>query len=520
MDKIRPVILAILDGWGIAPPNKGNAVALAKTPCFDMVVKKYPYTELRACGKAVGLTAGQDGNSEAGHMNIGAGRVVDQDAIIIQGAIKDGTFYKNPAFLTAIDNIKKNRSKIHIMGLLSDNNSPHAYPPHLYALLELLRKYKIHNVILHLFTDGRDSFQHAALGILKELQSKFINNEKIATIMGRYYGMERNKRWPITEQAYDALTIGIGEMVAEPVNAIERAYNRGKTDEFIKPAIIGKNKKDINSTRISEKDSVIFYNLRSDRTRQITKCFTQKNFNKMNPGSFKRKKVLKDIKFIAMTDFSPDLDNIITAFPSADIKQTLPMILKEKQQLYIAESEKYAHVTYFFNGGYADPVANEIRLNIPSPDIIHYDKKPEMSARKITDEVVKNMKKNNFDFYCINYANPDMVGHTGNLESAIIACSFVDKQLARLSSEIKKQDGVLVITADHGNAEEMINLKTNEIDTKHSTNPVPFVVFSEKMKHKKLKGKSVCLLGDIASTLLEIIEVEKPSLMKGKTIWK
>lgn len=518
MKKTGPIVLAILDGWGIAPPNKGNAVALAKTPYFDMYKEKYPYTELRASGKAVGLPSAQDGNSEAGHMNIGAGRVTEQDAVNVQDAIKDGTFFKNAAFLEAIKHVKKNRSKLHVVGLLCDNNSPHAYPPHLYALLDLLEREDFHNIVLHLFTDGRDSYQHAALGMLKELKSKFKNNEKIGTVMGRFYGMERNKRWKITEQAFNALVMGTGEIVEDPEAVIERAYNRGETDEFIKPAVIGKNKEEVEKTRIGDDDAVIFYNLRSDRTRQITKCFVQKDFNKMNPGSFKRRKVAKNLKFVAMTDFGPDLDSIMTAFPSADIEQTLTMTLKDKKQLYIAESEKYAHVTYFFNGGYKGSIAGETRIRIPSPDIPKYDKAPHMSAGEITNYIIKDIRKDSYDFYCVNFANPDMVGHTGNLNAAVEACSFVDMKLGELVSEVKKKNGTVLVTADHGNAEEMINIETGEIDTKHSHNLVPFIVVSDSVKIK-LKERELCVLSDIAPTILKLFNIDKPGLMRARGLW-
>lgn len=518
MEKISPLVLIVLDGWGIAPRTPGNAVALAKTLNFDFYKEKYPYTELRASGEAVGLPRGQVGNSEAGHMNIGSGRVALQDAVIIEQDIKNKTFFKNFAFLKAAAHVKKNKSTLHLMGLLCDNNSPHAHPLHLYALLDFCQREGLHDVVLHLFTDGRDSYQHAALGMLKELKSKFKNSEKIGTVMGRFYGMERNKRWQETEKAFDALVMGEGERVLDPTEAIEKAYNRGETDEFIRPAVVGASEREVKSTRIKDNDSVIFFNLRSDRARQITKCFVQKDFNKKNPGAFKRKKVFENLKFIAMTDFGPDLDSILTAFPSVDLNQTLPVALKGLKQLYIAESEKYAHVTYFFNGGHASQLAGEKWLKVPSPDDPHYQNNPRMSALEITNEVIKNIRKDSFDFYCVNFANPDMVGHTGDLAAAIEACSFVDLKTGEMVSEIFKKGGTAIITADHGNAEEMINLETGEIDTKHSSNPVPFLVVSESFKNIKLKGPKVCLLGDIAPTILKMLKLEKPSEMKARTI--
>lgn len=504
----KPFVLVIMDGWGIAKPSRGNAVTLAKTPALDLLKKKYSYTELRASGGGVGLPTGQDGNSEAGHMNIGAGRIIEQDAVRINHFIYDGTFYKNPAFMTAIEHVQKNNSSMHLMGLLTDGMSAHSYPDHLYALLDLMQKKQIKKVYLHLFTDGRDSPQHGALEYLRKLKKVFRNGEKIATIMGRYYAMERNKRWQITEQAYNLLTLGEAKHQAKDAEeAILQSYNRNKSDEFIEPTLINKD------GLIKDNDAIIFFNLRSDRARQLAKTFVQKDFTEKNPGAFTRKKIIQNLDFIAMTDFGPDLDHILSAFPSVDILETLPMVLSDQRQLYIAESEKYAHVTYFFNGGYADPVGNEDRIKVQSPNVRSYDLMPEMSAANITKIVMDNLRADKYDFYVINYANPDMVAHTGNLAASIKACQCVDKQVGTLFKEIEKKKGTMIITADHGNAEELINLQTGEIDTKHSVNPVPLVVTK-----KNCKLSSGGILGNIAPTILNLMEITAAKSMMEKSL--
>ncbi len=512
--KNLPMILIILDGWGIGKPNKGNAVSLAYTPVMDKLFKSYPGTLLHAHGKYVGLPIKQDGNSEAGHMNIGAGRLVEQDVVKITHNIKDGTFFKNPAFLEAIRHTKNNNSSLHLIGMLSDGMSPHSDPDHLYNLIKLARKRGVEKVYLHLFTDGRDSPKYVALSLVNKLE-KLLQNEKIATIMGRFYAMDRKKKWSRTKMAYNALVLGRGRSADSAQSAITEAYNRGESDEFIEPYVIIKNSRPV--AKINNGDSVIFFNLRSDRSRQLTKAFTQKNFTQMNPRSFQRKKILKNLYFVAMTDFGPDLDNIITAFPSADLKDTLPMSLKKIRQLYIAETEKYAHVTYFFNGGYPGKVNGEDQYMVPSPDVKSYDQTPLMSSRELAKVVIDNLRKNRYDFTVLNFAAPDMIGHTGNLKAGIKCCEGVDKYLGYIVKAYLKKDGMVLITADHGNIEEMINLKTGEIDTKHSTNPVPFIIVNNNLS---LKLKSGGTLGDIAPTILKLLEIKKPAIMTGNSLIK
>lgn len=520
-----PLILIILDGWGLTGPNKGNAVFLSRTSIMDKLSKEYPFTKLCASGQCVGLPKGQVGNSEAGHMNIGAGRLVKQDAAIISESIMNGTFFKNAAFMEAIRHVKKQNSKLHIMGMLSGKSSPHSDPAHIAALVSLAKKSGIKDIFLHLFTDGRDSPQYASLKLIEDLKKQINGDGFIATIMGRFYAMDRKKKWERTERAYNALVLGEGKISESPEAAITESYNRGESDEFIEPYIMlipedgAGAKKENKAPRIDDKDSVIFFNLRSDRARQLAKVFVQKDFNEKNPGAFKRNKILTNLHFVAMTDFGPDLDSILTAYPSADLKETLPISLKELSQLYIAESEKYAHVTYFFNGGYADPVNGEDRMQIPSPDVRSYDETPAMSSDRLTEVVLENLKNKKYDFTLLNFAAPDMVGHTGNLAAGIKCCEAVDKNVGKITEVYLSAAGTIVITADHGNIEEMINLKTDEIITEHSTNLVPFVLVNNKLKNKiKLKQEGV--LGDIAPTILNLLGIDKPKEMTGRSLIK
>jgi len=513
---IKPVVLLILDGWGIAPASKGNAISLAKIPVMTALQKKYPSAELTAHGIKVGLPKCQDGNSEAGHINLGAGRIVAQDSIKITKAIKNGNFFNNPAFIDAIRHAQQYKSSMHLMGFFSGYQSPHSSPDHLYALLKLMRKKFKGNVYLHLFTDGRDAPQYESIKLVDILLKKLKYNETIATISGRFY-MDRKKKWSRTEKIYNALTLGKGLVDRDPITAISHAYNRGESDEFIQPTImLSKNKKIDSKGLISDNDAVIFFNLRSDRARQLAKPFVQENFNKANTGSFKRKKVLKNLKFIAMTDFGPDLGNILTAYPTQDLKNTLPMALMNLRQLYITESEKYAHMTYFFNGGYSGAVGKEDRIMIQSPDLKIYSEKPEMSISKVVKIVHNGMKNSKYDFIAVNFANPDIIAHTGNLEAGIKAVEKVDNAVGKIVNQVLKQDGTVIITADHGNVEEMIDLKTGEIDTKHSSNPVPFILVGDSFKKSKLKKKGV--LGDVAPTILDVFNIKKPAEMTGKSL--
>ncbi len=508
-----PVVLAILDGWGIGPPGPGNAIRLAKTPKINSLKRRFPDSKLFAHGRYVGLLPDQEGNSEAGHTNIGAGRVVRQDILYVTEAIKDGTFFKNTAFSQAIKHVKKNKSTMHVMGLLANGNSAHASPDHLYAVLKLLHDESVHNVRLHLFTDGRDASPHSAPRLLNSLEENMYEGQVIATIMGRFYGMDRNKWWVRTEHAYNAIALGEGLAARNPHDAILSGYNRGETDEFLLPTVIvddsGKPK-----GVLSDNDGAIFYNLRSDRARQMAKTFVQKEFNAKNEGAFDRRSVPDNIVFAAMTDFGPDLENMLTAFPSRDVENSLTEVLGryDLRQFYIAESEKYAHVTYFFNGGYAEIRFGEERMRVPSQFVPHHYMRPEMRAQAITDEAVRRIKNQQHDFICLNLANTDMVAHSGNVEATVKAAEVVDKCVGELSKAVLDNKGVLVIVADHGNAEHMLNKQTGEMVTEHTINPVPFILVSDKYRHARVGSG---MLADVAPTILDIMDLPKPAQMSG-----
>ena len=512
-----PVVLLILDGWGIAPPGKGNAVELAKKPNFDLLWKKYPHTQLKAHGLNVGLPKAYVGNSEAGHINIGAGHIVKDDAVEISEDILNGRFKKNLALNQTIELVKKNNSALHLMGMVSDGESPHSSLDHLYSLVDLAYSKGLRKMYLHLFTDGRDAPQFHALKIVDEVLKNVYGKAVIVSLIGRFYAMDRGKNWKRTKKAYDCMTIGKGSFFKDYRDAIVHAYNKKQTDEFLEPCVIGKDKKQTEKTRIKEKDGVIFLNARSDRARQLSKCFVQHDFNKMNKGAFRRSKVYKRLEFCALTDFGPDLDHILTAYPAAELDVTLPMILEDKKQLYIAETEKYAHVTYFMNGGSADPVNGETRIKIDSPRVKSYSVKPEMSVYKITNKVKQFIERKKFEFFTINFANPDMIGHTGNLKSLVKAIQHVDICIGELTKLVLKNKGVIIITADHGNAEKMIDLKTNEVWTGHTTNPVPFVLVSGEHRGVKLRKG---ILGDIAPTIYDLYNQKNISKKINKSLIK
>ncbi|MFA6512451.1 MAG: 2,3-bisphosphoglycerate-independent phosphoglycerate mutase [Patescibacteria group bacterium] len=515
---LGPLALVIIDGFGITDVTEGNAVVAAKTPNFDAYMKKYPHTELAASGKDVGLPDGQDGNSEAGHMNIGAGRVVEQDAVLISEYINTGAFFQNPAFIQAVRHVKRKRSNMHIMGLLTGFNSAHSYLDHLIALLALMRNEGLTKVYLHLFTDGRDMSPYSAIDLLRKVQRVIADNHAtIATITGRLYAMDRKKEWSRTESTYNTLVHGRGKHTARTAEeAVLNAYNRGQSDEFIEPTVIV-DEKGKPLARIADDDAVIFFNLRSDRARQLAKVFVQKNFAARNPHAFEPQGLPKNLLFVAMTDFGPDLEGMITAYPAKKILQTLPTQLKGLRQMYIAEKEKYAHVTYFMNGGYKDPVAGEERVIVPSPRLDHYDEKPAMSSREITEIVLASLKKDAHDVYVINYAPPDMIGHTGNFEATVKAVEGIDVELGRLSEVLLKKNGVMLLTADHGNAEQMLH-EDGRVDSEHTKNPVPFIVIGNTQIKKGMLRKHG-RLADIAPTILTLLGRKVPPLMTGKSLW-
>lgn len=512
----KQLILLICDGLGLPPKNDTNKIVSAKTMpfLFGTLWNRYPHTSLIAHGENVGLLKDQEGNSEAGHLNIGAGRVVKQDIRYVHDAIEDGTFFKNTAILEALHHAKKYKSKVHVMGLLSNGNSAHASPQHLKALLTILHDEGVKKVFLHLFTDGRDSRPHEALTLLKKCEENFHGTEKVATVIGRFYAMDRNKRWERTQKAYEAMTQGKGCAAPSAYEAVSQAYNRGETDEFICPCVVMEKKKPV--ATVDDDDVVIFFNLRSDRARQMTKPFVQGLFETANLGAFRRKKRPNNIRFVVMTDFGPDLPGIATAFPSHDVHGSLTQMLCHAgfTQSYIAESEKYAHITYFFNGGYGHKLYDEEWVRIASPNVAHYEKTPAMSTVAIRNVVIARAKKA-CHFVAANFASADMIGHTGNEAAARKALTILDASIKTIVKKTKK-DATIIVTADHGNVEWMHDATTNEVITEHTKNPVPFILISNEYRTKRLRGRG--RLADIAPTILQLLKIPKQKEMTGKSL--
>jgi 2,3-bisphosphoglycerate-independent phosphoglycerate mutase len=508
--------LIILDGYGIAPPSKGNAITLAKKPTIDRLFQQYPSTTLCATGTCVGLPDHKMSGSEAGHMNIGAGRIVIQDSKYITDAIKDGSFFMNPALVGAVEHVKSFNSDLHVMGLMANSDSPHSDPEHFRAVLKLAKSKNVKEVYCHLFTDGRDSYPKSALEHLKYFR-KIIKEEgigKIASLSGRFYAMDRAKNWKRLAMAYDTIAFARGEMADSAEEAIEKAYAADLTDEYLLPTVIMEKGNPVAHVRAD--DAIIFFNFRSDRARQFSKLFIAINEKSILSDDMPVIDKINNLYFVALTDFGPGLDEH-TAYPEHQISATLPMAAGKLKQLYIAESEKFAHVTYFLNGGYADPVDGEDRVMIKSPVVDSYAKKPEMSAAEITETVVKNIQNDVYDFIVINYANADMVGHTGDLQATVRAVETLDQQIEALEKQIIKRGGNLIITADHGNADDMVDFESDQPNTFHTKNPVPFLLVSEKFKNKKLRDGGV--LGNIAPTALDILGVEKPKAMKEDSLF-
>lgn len=509
-----PVVLAILDGYGIAPDSPANPISATALPTFAKLRQESLHTRLWAHGEYVGLPKDQDGNSEAGHLNLGAGRIVKQDPVLIGDAIRDGTFFKNPAFHAAVSHVKRHRSQLHLMGLLSDGQSAHATPEHLYALLDLLGREKVGPVWLHLFIDGRDSSPHAGAELVIRLQKELKPNQQIASLCGRFYAMDRKKAWARTEKAYNAIVLGEGICAENPAAVFAESYRAGITDEFIEPHVICQGGVPLGP--VHDNDSIIFFNHRSDRARQLAKPFVQTDFAKVNPGAFTPKRTPANVRFVAMTDFGPDLGDILTAWPSVALPDTLPVMLAKKKQVYLAESEKYAHMTYFFNGGYTNPVNGEDRLMIPSPAVERYDQAPAMASRELADVIVKDLTDREHDFIAVNIACLDMTAHTGNFAAAQEALRAVDAALGNIMAAITTAGGVLIITADHGNIEEMKNPTTGEVDTEHSKNQVPFMIWPSANLPKLRHGG---ILADVAPTILELFGITKPEAMTGNSLF-
>lgn len=513
----RLTLLLILDGFGLGDiTHHGNAITPKTAPNIFRYMDEYQHSELTTYGEAVGLFPGQTGNSEAGHLNIGTGRVVKQDLVHISEEIHNGTFFKNEAFKQALYHVKKYNTAVHIFGLLTDGNSAHAFPEHFHAMLEYLRREGQEKVFIHLFTDGRDSSPHSAPTFLHELRGHMMGQEKIATVMGRFYAMDRNKNWERTKQAFETIVLGKAQAQADSAEeAIAQAYNRGELDEYITPTTVMENGKPV--ATIQDNDAIFFINARSDRARQLTKAFVQEDFQKRNPGAFRRSKLPKNIRFVAMTDFGPDLPTVFTAFPSPDIDNAIAKAIGEDyRQLYISETEKYAHVTYFLNGGYAEPINGEVRELIHSSDIRSYADQPEMNSADVTKKIIEYIDKKEYNFICANFPNADMVGHTGNMIAAKKAVSIMDGHVKELVDNVLSKDGQVLIVADHGNAEEMINPKTGEMMTEHTTNPVPCILIRKESKGKKKLKNGI--LADVAPTVLDILGIEKPGEMTGSSL--
>ncbi|MDX1535844.1 MAG: 2,3-bisphosphoglycerate-independent phosphoglycerate mutase [Candidatus Spechtbacterales bacterium] len=512
----KKLILVVLDGWGVARPQHGNAIGKAKTPTMDMIERSYYALTLQASGIGVGLPWGREGNSEVGHMNLGAGRIVYQYLPRIVEAIRDGSFFQNEALKGAMNFVKNNNSTLHIMGLLSSGNV-HSYIDHLYALLDMANKNGIQKVVLHPFTDGKDSPPHEATTFLKNLRDRMKKQGtgEIGTIVGRAYAMDRNNHWDLTQKTYELLTQGKGQKTEDPISYLENSYEKGLTDFDIEPGVVYKNEKPIGL--IEEGDAVIFFNFREDSARQITKSFV---LSDQEFSEFPRKKI-PNIFFVGMTEYQEDLP-IEVAFPPPKIDMPLAEVISNAglKQLHIAETEKYAHVTYFFNGQKESPLKNEDRILVPSMGTPHYDDLPEMQAYNITQQIMKYIRE--YDFFLINYANADMLGHTGNWDAALKGIEAVDANISSLVKAVEQLDMTMVITADHGNAEAMINSRTGAIITQHSINPVPFFIIGNEFKTRNYdhlyNGKPQGVLGDVAPTVLKIMGIDIPPEMTGKPL--
>lgn len=536
----HPVVLLILDGWGIGPANAGNAIQAAKTPNLDKYWLSYPHTQIEASGQAVGLPQGEDGNTETGHLNIGAGHIVYQDLPRINMAIADGSFYTNEAFLNAVKHVKQYNSTFHLMGLIGAGGV-HSNIEHLYALLNFCKQQGLTNVYIHGFTDGRDSPPTSGINYVQQIIDHCASTGvgEVASLMGRYFAMDRDKRWERIEKAYNALTLGNGDQcILDPIASLRAQYDKGVTDEFIEPISICN--QDGTHRVINDNDAVIFFNYRIDRPREITRAFVMPDFEQgirsvaFDPYSekyektniqeqktietFQRQRVINNLYFVTMTRYEDNIP-VDVAFPPQFIKQPLGKILSDNglRQLRITETEKERFVTYYMNGQKDDMFPGEERVIIPSKGVKSYDEAPEMSAREIAAEMISRLKTNRADVVISNICNGDMVGHTGNLPAAIKACEIVDEVVGQIVNTVLLLNGIVLITADHGNVEEMINNKTGEMDTEHSKYPVPLMIIAKEYANKSTMLPSG-ILADIAPTMLHLMGLEKPSSMTGRAL--
>ncbi len=506
----KPTVLMILDGYGLNEKTEGNAVAEANTPVMDKLMTECPFVRGNASGMAVGLPDGQMGNSEVGHLNMGAGRIVYQDLTKITKAIQDGDFFENKALLAACENVKKNESALHLFGLVSDGGV-HSHNSHIYGLLELAKRQGIEKVYVHCFLDGRDTPPASGKDFVSELVEKMeeIGVGQVATVMGRYYAMDRDNRWDRVELAYNAMVKGEGNKGDDAVKAIQESYDNEKTDEFVIPTVIMKN--GAPTATIKDNDSIIFFNFRPDRAREITRTFCDDNFE-----GFARGERVKTT-FVCFTEYDVTIPNKLVAFVKTEITNTFGEFLAANnlKQARIAETEKYAHVTFFFNGGVEEPNAGEDRILVKSPKVATYDLQPEMSAPEVCDKLVDAIKSGKYDVIIINFANPDMVGHTGVENAAIKAIETVDVCVGRAVDAVKEVNGQMFICADHGNAEQLIDYNTHEPFTAHTTNQVPFILVNADSKYKLREGGC---LADIAPTLIELMGMEQPKEMTGTSL--
>lgn len=512
MDK-KTTVLMILDGFGLNEQKKGNAVMQGNTPVIDKLMKEYPFVEGNASGLAVGLPDGQMGNSEVGHLNIGAGRIVYQELTRISKEILDGDFFENPALLAAVQNCKENNSDLHLFGLLSDGGV-HSHNTHLYGLLELAKKNGLSNVYVHAFLDGRDTAPNSGLGFARDLENKMdeIGVGKIASVMGRYYVMDRDNRWDRVEKAYRCIAMGEGETSNSAMKAISSSYDEEVYDEFVLPTVIMENGKSV--ATVKENDSVIFFNFRPDRAREITRAFCDDDFT-----GFERPNGRIPLTYVCFTNYDETIPNKLVAFYKVSIEDTFGEFLaaNHKTQLRLAETEKYAHVTFFFNGGVEVPNDGEERVLVSSPQVATYDLQPEMSAFEVCEKLVEAIKSSKYDVIIVNFANPDMVGHTGIEDAAIQAVEAIDKCVAMAYDALLSVNGQMFICADHGNAEQLLDYKTGEPFTAHTINPVPFILVNYDKDYTLKEGGS---LADIAPTLIEMMGMKQPEKMTGNSLLK
>ncbi len=506
----KPTVLMILDGYGLNDNCEANAVCEGKTPVMDQLMSQCPFVKGQASGLAVGLPEGQMGNSEVGHLNMGAGRIVYQELTRITKSIQDGDFFQVPEFLQAVENCKKNDSALHMWGLVSDGGV-HSHNTHIYGLLELAKRNGLSKVYVHCFLDGRDTPPASGKGYVEELEAKMkeIGVGKVASVMGRYYAMDRDNRWDRVERAYRALTEGKGGQAASAPEGIQASYDAEKYDEFVEPFVVVENGKPV--ATVQDGDSVIFFNFRPDRAREITRAFCDDDFK-----GFAREKRL-DLVYVCFTDYDDTIANKLVAFKKETIVNTFGEYLAAHHmtQARIAETEKYAHVTFFFNGGVEEPNEGEDRILVPSPKVATYDLQPEMSAPQVCDKLVEAIRSGKYDVIIVNFANPDMVGHTGVEAAAIKAIETVDVCVGRAVEAVKEAGGVMFICADHGNAEQLIDYETGEPFTAHTTNPVPFLLVNADPSLGLREGGC---LADIAPTLIELMGMEQPAEMTGKSL--